>query len=256
MNESQANMNLRGMFINTHLDCPAFRGMTRDIAPQWLLSVMHQSGLFDQYRLPVANAIMYLQDLDSGGFVYYPNGKDGAQAKHPIRRNNAVMIDADSCWHGVDFLKGEPVPELATVDTVMSRDDGSFDILAEGQVVSTEAWEDMRYSVLWKVSCRLNRARLLNNLITRCCLCFVDQFQAYCFKTEEERRVWRDHLDDLDLTTVMDTLMTDMRERGVLDAADMPRTNHELVQLMVATYMSYVPVSETRKCLDEAVAAR
>jgi hypothetical protein len=77
--------------------------------------------------------------------------------------------------------------------------------------------------------------------------------QAYCFKSEEERRVWRDHLDDLNMDSVLDSLMADMRNRGVLDPAKMPKTNHDLVQLMVSTYMSYVPTSETRKCLDAAV---
>ena len=120
------------------------------------------------------------------------------------------------------------MPHLAGVDTVVPREDGeTFDILADGKVVSTEPWDDMRYSVLWK---------------------------AYCFKDEEERRVWREHLDDLDMATVLDTLMADMRRRGVIQDK-LPENNHELAQMLIATYMTYVPPSETRKHMDAALAS-
>ena len=38
---------------------PEFRGLNRKNVPQWLLVVMHHSGLFDAWRLPIATGIAY-----------------------------------------------------------------------------------------------------------------------------------------------------------------------------------------------------
>ena len=37
-----------------HTDVPEFRGANRKLVPQWLLVVMHHSGLFEDYRMPIA----------------------------------------------------------------------------------------------------------------------------------------------------------------------------------------------------------
>ena len=71
------NLTFRGMFIQVHTDCPAFRGLTRATTPQWLLSVMHHSGLFDEWRVPVANGILYTQNHEGGEFKHFPQGNGG-----------------------------------------------------------------------------------------------------------------------------------------------------------------------------------
>ena len=49
-------------------------------------------------------------------------------------------------------------------------------------------WDELRFSVSWK---------------------------AYCFVDAGERDAWRDHTDDLELATVLDTLVDDLTRRGV-----------------------------------------
>ena len=42
-----ANLLLPGQELAVHTDVPEFRGANRKVIPQWLLVVMHHSGLFD-----------------------------------------------------------------------------------------------------------------------------------------------------------------------------------------------------------------
>lgn len=52
-----ANVMLPGQELAVHTDVPEFRGFDRKVVPQWLLVVMHHSGLFDRWRLPIATGI-------------------------------------------------------------------------------------------------------------------------------------------------------------------------------------------------------
>ena len=49
-----ANLMVPGQELAVHTDVPEFRGANRKVVPQWLLVVMHHSGLFDEYRMPIA----------------------------------------------------------------------------------------------------------------------------------------------------------------------------------------------------------
>ena len=54
-----ANLFLPGQELAVHTDVPEFRGLNRKLVPQWLLVVMHHSGLFDRWRLPIATGIAW-----------------------------------------------------------------------------------------------------------------------------------------------------------------------------------------------------
>ena len=79
-----------------------------------------------------------------------------------------------------------PILELGSVlgaapdGRVVLRDDA-------GRAVRSYEWDELRFSVSWK---------------------------AYCFTDEDERATWREHRDDLDLTTVLDALVADLTRRG------------------------------------------
>ena len=47
-----ANLLVPGQELATHTDVPEFRGANRKALPEWLLVVMHHSGLFDEWRMP------------------------------------------------------------------------------------------------------------------------------------------------------------------------------------------------------------
>ena len=78
------------------------------------------------------------------------------------------------------------------------------------QAVARYDWDALRFSVSWK---------------------------AYCFRDEAERDAWRDHADDLTLDRVVDRLVADLRERGVVDG-EVARTP-ELGLLMIDEYIRF-----------------
>ena len=49
-----ANVVLPGQELSVHTDVPEFRGANRKHEPEWLLVVMHLSGLFEPWRMPIA----------------------------------------------------------------------------------------------------------------------------------------------------------------------------------------------------------
>src|SRR3954470_3934399 len=94
-----ANILLPGQELAVHTDVPEFRGANRKLVPQWLLVVMHHSGLFDEYRMPIATAIGWFHDCDGGELAYWPDGATGAARRHHVRHNTAVVLDTDSVFH-------------------------------------------------------------------------------------------------------------------------------------------------------------
>lgn len=230
------NLIFRGMFIGVHTDCPAFRGMTRATSPQWLLSVMHHSGLFDAYRVPIVNAIIYLQDHATGGLRHFPEGNAGKPSVAQCVKNTAFMCDPDSCFHGVEFFEGTPPPRhneatrLVPI-TIPGKESENLWTLEDndGNPVGDNiqiSWEDIRYSVLVKY---------------------------YCFKDEAERQVWENHTDDITMPQVLDTLISDLRKRGRLpeDAAP-PKDQVALAKILIAEYYHDYPGPEHNIHLEVA----
>ena len=76
------------------------------MVPQWLLVVMHHSGCFDAWRMPIATGISYFSDDVGGALLYWPEGPDGPPARHAIRSDTALVLDTDSVFHGVDRVDG------------------------------------------------------------------------------------------------------------------------------------------------------
>lgn len=186
-----ANLFLPGQELAVHTDVPEFRGLNRKLVPQWLLVVMHHSGLFDRGRLPIATGIAWFGAAQGGALVFWPDGPAGAAVRLEARHNTAVVLDTDSVFHGVEPV-GPPdavLPPLEPGSTLHPADDGRITLRGPGgNDVRTYGWRELRYSVSWK---------------------------AYCFADEDERDAWRDHADDLDLDRVLDDLVADLARRGV-----------------------------------------
>ena len=87
-----------------HTDVPEFRGCNRKVVPQWLLVVMLHSGLFDEWRMPIATGIAWFHDCDGGALAYWPDGVGAPAATHAARFNTAMVLDTDSVFHGVDRI--------------------------------------------------------------------------------------------------------------------------------------------------------
>jgi hypothetical protein len=188
-----ANLFLPGQELAVHTDVPEFRGLSRKQVPQWLLVVMHHSGLFDQWRLPIATGIAWFGAAEGGALAYWPDGPDGDVARLEARHNTAAVLDTDSVFHGVEPVgpAGAVLPSLEPGSVLAAATDGRIGLRdAGGRHVRAYAWGELRYSVSWK---------------------------AYCFVDARERDAWRDHTDDLDLAAVLDALVADLSRRGQRD---------------------------------------
>jgi hypothetical protein len=214
-----ANLFLPGQELAVHTDVPEYRGMNRKLVPQWLLVVMHHSGLFDRWRLPIATGISWFGDAEGGALAYWPEGPDGPAARLDARDNTAAVLDTDSVFHGVEPV-GPPdgvLPALGLGLRLVRTGTGSMVLRdADGHVVRTYAWDQLRFSVSWK---------------------------AYCFVDAVEREAWRDHTEDLDLPIVLDALVADLAHRG---HRDLTVTSPTLGNLLVDEYVRFPEPAPTR----------
>ena len=211
-----ANVMLPGQELAVHTDVPEFRGLNRKLVPQWLLVVMHHSGLFDAWRMPIATGIAWFSDGPGGELSLWPDGPDGACRVHPATAGTALVLDTDTLFHGVDTVGGDDVPpppvtgdaELVRLDDAGER----WQLLdaASGEARAEYGWDELRLSVSWK---------------------------AYCFADDAERDAWRHHADDLTEDDVLDRLVADLRDRGLVDGE--PARDRQLGLLLIDTYVRY-----------------
>jgi hypothetical protein len=186
-----ANLYLPGQELAVHTDVPEFRGANRKRFPQWLLVVMHHSGLFDEWRLPIATGVAYFHDTDGGDLVYWPDGAAAPPRRDAARANTALVLDTDTVFHGVEPVGADlhvAMPPLASGASLVAAHNGEWSLRdADDQEVTRFAFSAVRFSVSWK---------------------------AYCFRDEGERAAWRDHTDDLAYDVIYDRLVADLQARG------------------------------------------
>ena len=209
-----ANLMVPGQELAVHTDVPEFRGCNRKVVPQWLLVVMHHSGLFDEWRMPIATGIAWFHDCDGGALAYWPDGPALPAATHAAKFNTAMVLDTDTIFHGVDRIatvSEDDLPPLRPGMVLAPIGGGEWTVRAgESNPIVHYKWDDLRFAVSWK---------------------------AYCFQDEAERDAWRDHADDLTVDAVVDRLVDDLRERGRVDG-DVER-NADLGLLLIDEYVRF-----------------
>ncbi len=215
-----ANMLLPGQELALHTDVAEFRGISRKHHPQWLCVVMHHSGLFDRWRMPIATAVSWYQEARGGAFAFYPDGADAPAVALSVRFNTAVILDTDSVFHGVDRVNSptDDAPPFKPGMRVHSLGEGTGKwVVRDGdEVIGSYTWDEMRFSISWK---------------------------GYCFKDEAEREAWRTGSDDISLDLVLDTLESDLRKRGRVNGARPPKK--EFAEVLVDEYIKFPsPVAE------------
>ncbi|MCA9572377.1 MAG: hypothetical protein KC656_31275 [Myxococcales bacterium] len=151
-----ANVLLPGQELFVHTDTPEFAGLSKGHVPEWLLVVMHHSGLFDADRLAIAGGVTFLSACAGGAFRWWD-----AQGPHdvPPVRNTAVQLDADVTFHGVGRVGGPqaPAPLVRPGHTLSPQGDGWT--LADGdRPVATYGPGEVRVSVQWKARCWTDEA--------------------------------------------------------------------------------------------------
>ena len=209
-----ANILLPGQELAVHTDVPEFRGLNRKLHPQWLIVVVHHSGLFDEYRMPIATSVSWYQDTTGGEFAFYPDGIDGPARAHDVSFNSAVIMDTDSVFHGVDRVVevDRAMPIFLPRMRVVAEGESRWVVRDGDEEVGRYHWDDMRFSISWK---------------------------AYCFRDEEERTAWRENTRDLDIDAVLEKLCADLRERERIGDDRPP--NRELAEILVDEYVKFPP---------------
>jgi hypothetical protein len=211
-----ANVMLPGQELAVHTDVPEFRGLNRKLVPQWLLVVVHHSGLFDAWRLPIATGIAWFSGGPGGELSLWPDGPSEPSVLHDPRPNTALVLDTDTLFHGVDPVGGpdvEPPPIDGDAELRRGDETGERWTLVDsrsGEERASYGWDELRLSVSWK---------------------------AYCFVDDDDRSAWRTHADDLTEASVVDRLVDDLRERGVVDGE--PARDKELGLLLIDAYVRY-----------------
>jgi len=213
-----ANLMVPGQELAVHTDVPEFRGANRKVLPQWLLVVMHHSGLFEAWRLHIATGIAWFHDSDHGGLAYWPHGATGPRATYPLRANTALVLDTDTVFHGVDRVTSDAatvVPPVSPDSVLEFAGDGRWALRdGDGAPLADYGWDELRFSVSWK---------------------------AYCFADETERDAWRTHGDDLTEDRIVDTLVADLAERGLV-RSDVPR-DRALGLTLIDQYVRFPPAA-------------
>ncbi len=175
---------------------------------------MHHSGLFDDWRMPIATAIAWFHDCDGGALAFYPDGPKAPPIALPVHFNTALMLDTDSVFHGVDRVSeasGEIAPLRAGMRLTHMGGE-RWDVVDGEASIASYRFEDMRFSVSWK---------------------------AYCFGDEAERRAWFEHADDLSLESILDRLAADLQRRGRIEGPRPP--DRELALLLIDEYIEFPP---------------
>lgn len=209
-----ANLLVPGQELAVHSDVPEFRGANRTKHPQWLLVAMHHSGLFGDWRMPIATGVAWFHDCEGGEFAFYPDGSDAEPVALRVRFNTAVLLDTDSVFHGVDRVaeRSGPIKSLMPGMKLRAADGERWQVIDGERVVDEYHWRDLRFSISWK---------------------------AYCFANQRERDAWSGHADDLSVESAVARMLDDLRDRGRI-GAQAPR-DHELIELLIDEYIPYPP---------------
>lgn len=177
-----------------HLDSPSFRGVRYENSPTWLCSIMGRSGLFQDHLIKMAQVITWFSHDPDSGFTYWPNGplEKPARMASPIY-NRGILVQNEMMVH-----RGEsngPVerqrPKGLGFDSVFTGAPGDPDgwiVKTGGQVIERYHTDELRFLVHWSAEVFSDYAELKKNM---------------------------DGSDDLTFDRVFDTLIKDVRSRGI-----------------------------------------
>ncbi len=136
----------------SHVDIPEFMGVTRRNAPGWFLQAMGSSRLFEDVRISIITIVAWFYEGERGFFRYWPSGRDNDSVRHEQMWNTAVAGDNDFMHHLVERVgpKGSTPPEGMTINTELSFSDTKWNVVEDGEVLSSFDDKSVRLSLSWK----------------------------------------------------------------------------------------------------------
>lgn len=138
-----------------HTDNPLFRGRDRLNTPMLLLRTMHWSGLFAEWETVQATSIWWMDDVEGGGILFWPDGPHHEPHRHfGAMSNTALVGDNHGMFHQVEpvgpFDQGDywvtPRAEMGPA----SDGSGQWAVVDRGAEVYRAALDEIRVSVLLK----------------------------------------------------------------------------------------------------------
>ncbi len=146
-----------------HTDNPVFRGRNRTNTPMLLLRTMLFSGLFDRWLIPQVTSIWWLNDVEGGGFAYWPDGPDRPRQRHVgAMANTALVGDNHRMFHQVEPVgpfDGGTVLVSASAELAPTADgSGDWAVVQHGEEAYRAPFEAFRASVLWKADVHVDEA--------------------------------------------------------------------------------------------------
>jgi hypothetical protein len=178
------NINGPSPAARAHIDNPSFYGATRVDYPLPFLRVMGFSGLFEAWRIVRASILCWFYEGSGGGFDYWPEGIDGPMLSEQAPFGNfALCVDTDQIYHRIGPIGNGNVelPRMSAGAAIQPDGNANWTVLENGEVRATYPEHAIRFSVLWKAEVRNGESRPVN----------------------------------LTLDRVMETLGTDLRQRGI-----------------------------------------
>jgi hypothetical protein len=201
--------------LSPHVDATTFRGVRIENTPVWMQNIMAKSGLFTDHLIKMAQVITWWYRGAEGTFTYWPDGplEPPQTLGHPMW-NKGVVVQNELMFH-----RGDPVGRLEERDIPglkhrsllgYDADDDSWAVTTDGQVIRRYQPEEMRLLVHWNA-------------------------EVYA-DLDEAKRVM-DHTDDLTHERVVDTLLADMRAKGmtVAEPSD-PFHDDDFIHALLSTY--------------------
>jgi hypothetical protein len=201
--------------LSPHLDAPAFRGVRYENTPIWLLNIMSKSGLFADYLINMAQVITWWYRGEAGTFTYWPNGPHEQPAVLPTPMwNRGIVVQNELMFH-----RGDPVGrrDERALEGLKHRsmfeyraDDDSWVITTDDEVIRRYEPDQLRLLVHWN---------------------------AEVYRDMGDVKRVMDHTDDLTHDQVFDTLITDLRARGVQVAEPSnPMHDDGFIHTLLSTY--------------------
>lgn len=199
-----------------HLDSPSFRGIRYENSPTWLCAVMGKSGLFQDYLIKMAQVITWWSNCPNSGFTYWPNGPlEAPQRLQPPIYNRGVVVQNEMMVHRgeANGPEDQQRPSGLAFHSLFSGDPESRDhwlLKTDDQVIARHHTDDLRFLVHWNAEVFEDFAELKKNM---------------------------DHSADLTHDQVFDTLIKDVRSKGIeIKTPSDPLRDPEFIRTLNAAY--------------------
>ncbi|MCL3838019.1 hypothetical protein [Aeromicrobium duanguangcaii] len=159
----RVNILIPGQELAVHTDVAQFDGLAPRV-PEWLRVVMHWSGLFEEHRVRVINAIALGKACVGGDLLAWLDGPAEEPTIMPALPGRAVLFDSDSTFHGVtrvgpDF-RSCTAAKVRTGHSLerVSRDEWELKD-ADQSILQTVAHDELRITIMWKARAPLPLVR-------------------------------------------------------------------------------------------------